>query len=317
MNTIKNIAHELSPFKPVYSDGYPDQSGRTWIVTGVSVGGIGFETARLLLTAGAKLWIVGRNVDKLDQSVRELKKDAPNADVSSILIDFNDLTTVKPGLQQFLSEVSELHGVVHNAGIMFPPVEERTKQDFDKQLGVNVVAPFLIQRYLDNLLIATAKKSPPNTVRVVWLSSAGHLAAPKNGIDWSDINLDKSGTRKKYFYSKALNVMEAILWSQKHENSGVLSVSVHPGMIHSDLARHMSSVERYFASYVAQPVVYGAYTEIYAAVSPDLTVEKHSDAYIVPYGRVGIARTDLVEAAEGKEGDKFWQWLTEVTDPYM
>lgn len=300
----------------MYSDGYPDQAGRTWIVTGVSVGGIGFETARLLLAAGAKLWIVGRSVDKLDQSIQELKKDAPNADVRSIVIDFNDLLTVKQGLQQFLSTATELHGVVHNAGIMFPPVEERTKQDFDKQLGVNVIAPFLIQRHLDDLLIATAKKSPPNTVRVVWVSSAGHLGAP-NGIDWSDINLDKSGTKKKYFHSKALNVMEAILWSRKHENSGVLSVSVHPGVINSDLGRYLSSVESFFSSFIAQPVVYGAYSEMYGAVSPDLTVEKHSGAYIVPYGTVGIARGDIVKAAEGKEGDKVWQWLTEVTDPYI
>lgn len=99
MSTYLKFLRELNPFKSVYPSGYPDQSGRTWLVTGVSVGGIGFESCKLLLQAGvSKLWIVGRNPDKLNHAIRELQKEFANADVSLLVVDFNDLSSVKSGL---------------------------------------------------------------------------------------------------------------------------------------------------------------------------------------------------------------------------
>lgn len=317
MSTFIKLIQAFSPFNSVYSSGYPDQSGRAWLVTGVSVGGIGFETSRLLLQAGvSKLWIVGRSFDKLEKAIKELRKEFANADVSPLIVDFNDLSSVKPGLQPLLSSATELHGVIHNAGMLATQTDRTTKQGHDQQIGVNVIAPFLIQRLLDDLLIATAKNSPANTVRVVWVSSDLHLVAPSN-IDFSELK-PKPGTKiSRYGHTKALNLLEAILWGRKHQGSGVLSVSLHPGLIRSDLGRDMGGLSQSFLNFASKPSIYGGYTEVYAAVSPDLTVQDHSGAYIVPYGSVGSARNDLVKIGHSDEGDKVWQALTDATAPYI
>uniref|UniRef100_A0A060T0Q0 ARAD1C17754p n=1 Tax=Blastobotrys adeninivorans TaxID=409370 RepID=A0A060T0Q0_BLAAD len=317
MSTFVKLLQGLSPFKSVYSSGYPDQSGRTWLVTGVSVGGIGFETSRLLLQAGvSKLWIAGRSPDKLDNAIKELRKEFANADVSPLIVDFNDLSSVKPGLQPLLSTATELHGVIHNAGMMATETDRTTKQGYDQQIGVNVIAPFLIQRFLDDLLIATAKNSPANTVRVVWVSSELHLLAPSK-IDFSELKPKPGSMIARYGHTKALNVLEAILWGRKHRESGVLSVSLHPGLIRSDLGRDMGGLSKVFVGFISKPSIYGGYTEMYAALSPDLTVQDHSGAYIVPFGSVGSARNDLVKIGSGDDGDKVWQALTDATTAYM
>uniref|UniRef100_A0A060T1C5 ARAD1C19272p n=1 Tax=Blastobotrys adeninivorans TaxID=409370 RepID=A0A060T1C5_BLAAD len=317
MSAYLTFLRGVAPFRSEYSKGYPDQSGRTWLVTGVTVGGIGFESSRLLLKAGAtKLWIVGRNPEKLDQAIEALQKEFTNANVAKLVVDFDDLTSVKPGLEPLLSSTTELHGVIHNAGIMLTPTDQVTKQGFDKQIGVNTVAPFLIQRFLDDLLISGAKNSPPNTVRVVWVSSDGQLFAPCN-IDFSELKTDSNSSFKRYCHSKALNVMQAILWDRKHEDSGVLSVSVHPGVTSSDISRQFPAFTRGLVKNLAKPPLYGAYSEMYAALSPDLTLDNHRGAYIFPFGAVGSARSDLVNYSKGADGDKVWERFTEVTDPYM
>lgn len=97
----------------------------------------------------------------------------------------------------------------------------------------------------------------------------------------------------------------------------MLSVSVHPGLIRSDLGRHLSGVSQIFINFLAKPSIYGAYSEIYAAVSPDLTVQDHSGAYIIPFGSVGSPRNDLVKIGNDNDGDRLWQALTDATAPYI
>ena len=48
----------------------PDQAGRTIVVTGTTVGGLGFETALELARRGARVVLAGRNPDRLADSAR-------------------------------------------------------------------------------------------------------------------------------------------------------------------------------------------------------------------------------------------------------
>ena len=65
------------------------------------------------------------------------------------------------------------------------------------------------------------------------------------------------------------------------------------------------------------PPVYGAYTELYSALGPD--VEQGS--YIVPWGRKGAVRAGVQEgvAQAGRPGSlpgRFWDWCDRVTADY-
>ena len=66
------------------------------------------------------------------------------------------------------------------------------------------------------------------------------------------------------------------------------------------------------------PPIYGAYTELFCGFSPEIT-QKLNGCYIVPWGRVGSPRKDVVEEAkaveEGGNGGakKFWEWCERET----
>lgn len=63
------------------------------------------------------------------------------------------------------------------------------------------------------------------------------------------------------------------------------------------------------------PAVYGAYTELYAGLSPELTLPQDQGAYIVPWGRKTTwNRTDVKEnIGEGKGSEMLWDWCERET----
>ncbi|KAH0019772.1 hypothetical protein KCU78_g6677, partial [Aureobasidium melanogenum] len=106
-------------------------------------------------------------------------------------------------------------------------------------------------------------------------------------------------------------------WSSCYKAVGVVSVPCNPGHLRSDLYRDGGTIfKAVINTFVAYPSVYGAYTEIYSGLSPDITFEKFSD-WVVPWGRLHPPRTDLLEAtepvSEGGNGHAktFWEWTEE------
>jgi retinol dehydrogenase 12 len=65
------------------------------------------------------------------------------------------------------------------------------------------------------------------------------------------------------------------------------------------------------------PAVFGAYTELYAGLSNDLTIEKDQGVYIVPWGRRWSVRKDIeAERQDGGKASKLYDWCEEVTKQY-
>ena len=63
--------------------------------------------------------------------------------------------------------------------------------------------------------------------------------------------------------------------------------------------------------------MFGAYTELYAGLSKDLTIEKDQGAYIVPWGRKWSVRKDIdAELGEGGKAEMLWDWCERVTKQY-
>ncbi|KAK9452495.1 Env9p [Dipodascopsis uninucleata] len=313
---IQMLGH-LRPYSPKFLEkDYPDLEGKVCIVTGGATG-IGFEVSKRLLEKKAKVYIAARDKGKLVNSIAKIKSDLPSANVDYFIVDYCKLSTVKEGVQKFLDNESRLDIVFHNAGVMAPPAGSKTDDGYELHLGVNDIGPFLLQKYLDKIIIKTAKISPPNSVRIIWVSSSVHALSPfKGGINWDDINNDfKCSFQVGYGQSKAINVYQSILWPKYHEGSGVVSLSVHPGNIKSELQRYANKLQKFILSWIIYPTQYGAYTELYAALCPDLT-EKNDGAYIIPFGKVGFARQDIINAANGPEGKKLWEYLDTEAKKY-
>lgn len=115
-----------------------DVRGKTVLVTGArySQGGIGWETARVLATAGAHVVLGCRSQALCDEAANAIRDAVPGAEASAFVVDLSDLKSVKSAAQKYVSSKQPLHVLINNAGIMACPLS-KTKDGFEMQFGTN------------------------------------------------------------------------------------------------------------------------------------------------------------------------------------
>lgn len=197
-----------------------------FIVTGSS-SGVGRELAYILYLHNAKVYVATRSEEKASKAISDIKSRAPNSKGSLIFLhlDLNDLTTIKASAEAFLRDNDRLDVLWNNAGVMIPPQGSKTKQGYELQLGTNCVAPFLFTKFLHPILAKTAKTTPKDSVRIVWVSSNGaEILSPKGGVELE--NMDYKIDRIpfwKYGASKAGNILYASEFAKRAKSEGIIS----------------------------------------------------------------------------------------------
>lgn len=265
--------------------------GKTAVVTGAS-SGLGIETCRVLAGAGATVIMVARDEPKLEEVKADLLAQQPNAELHVQRMDLADLDDVQSAATEILLYHSEIQLLINNAGVMACPLM-RTAQDFEMQFGTNHLGHFLFTGLLAPALIEGAPG------RVVNLSSAGHKFAPFNFTDpnYHDREYDKW---QAYGESKTANILFTVGLDERTRERGLRAFAVHPGVIATNLSRHMqeADLEALMARAPSgQPLEFksveqGAATTVWAATSSDLS------------GRGGIYLEDcqIARTAGGKGG---------------
>lgn len=242
---FKAVWTQFFPPKPHYTDDDipKDLTGKVFLVTGAS-SGMGREVARVLYSRNARVYAACRNKDKALSVIEDIKKTAPTSggQLNYLHLELADLASVKACATDFLNRESKLHILFNNAGVMTgqasPP--PKTAQGHELALGVNCVGAFLLTKLLTPVLVKTAKIEPPNTVRVIWLSSFGLLQySPEDrGIDMTnlDYHIPKPGI-DRYGISKCGSWLLAVEFARRHKADGIVSVPINPGNVLTDLAR--------------------------------------------------------------------------------
>jgi hypothetical protein len=129
-------------------------------------------------------------------------------------------------------------------------------------------------------------------------------------MDNLDFHVEKNA-KYRYAASKAGEWIYGFEMSRRHKSDGIIGIGVNPGNLKSDLFRQQGAVFRALTGPMAYPVVNGAYTELWAGLSPEITLEK-AGSLVYPFGRFGTIRQDWTAATRSsavggnRTAQKFW-----------
>jgi len=190
-----------SPFPSRWTaTAMPDQQGRVVLITGAN-SGLGLESARALVAAGATVLLACRSLAKADAARRELLVAAGGGALDVLELDLADLHSVVAAARQVQERYGRLDLLLANAGVMAPP-RMRTRQGFELQFGVNHVGHSLLTRLLLPLL-----QAQPGA-RVVHVTSGAQYFGKLN---FDDLNGERRYDRwAAYGQSKLANVALAL-----------------------------------------------------------------------------------------------------------
>jgi NAD(P)-dependent dehydrogenase (short-subunit alcohol dehydrogenase family) len=211
--------------------------GKRILVTGVSAG-LGVETARALAAHGAMVVGAARDSNKAKTATEQVRKDAVanGGSFELVELDLANLTSVRACSDRLLAKGDPFDVVIANAGVMAAPFGH-TADGFETQFGTNHLGHFVLVNRIAKLIRSGG--------RLINLSSLGHRYS---NVDLEDPNFERTPYEPFVAYgrSKTANILFAVAFDRRHRDRGVRAAAVHPGVIHTELARHVdaSAIEK-------------------------------------------------------------------------
>ncbi|CAK7213096.1 hypothetical protein SBRCBS47491_001686 [Sporothrix bragantina] len=283
--------------------------GKTALVTGANIKGLGFAHAYGLAAGGPKrIILAGRTPSKMTECIDAIKADFPDVDVRPLEIDLSSQASVRKAAATVLGwdDVPTIDYVINVAGVMGIPKRTLSVDGIEIQMATNHIGHWLLACLIMPKLIAAAQGQPKGSVRIVNISSGSPFIA---AMRWSDMNFDvinkelPAAEQPHYAFmarwgytgledvayagidgynrSKVANVLAGIGFTHAlYEKHGILGLAVHPGVIPTELGRSFETViqENVDRMHKAGEITYktlggGASTGLVAALDPKITIE--------------------------------------------
>lgn len=228
---------------------------KTILVTGAT-DGIGFLTAKMLVSMGHTVLLHGRNQVKLERVTAELSALPGGGRVESYLADLSHM----PEVEELAAAVSEKHKkldvLINNAGV-FKASESITDEGLDVRFAVNTIAPYLLTRRLLPLMDSCG--------RVINLSSAAQAPVNPDALTGS-YRLTEDGTA--YAESKLALTMwsRAIALSLGHEGPAIIAVNPK-SFLGSKMVKQAYGAEGHDLSIGAEILCRAALSDAFASAS--------------------------------------------------
>jgi WW domain-containing oxidoreductase len=272
--------------------------GKTILVTGCN-SGLGYETMRVLSLRGAKVIGTARTLDKAKKAC-----EATGTKNIPIACELADPKSVYAAVEEIKKLGLKLDALIANAGIMALPKLEQAF-GYELQFFTNHIGHFILVTGLLGLLTDEG--------RVVMLSSSAHQMAPKGAVEFDNLSGEKNYTAwKAYGQAKISNLLFAKELARKFQGTKKVANAVHPGVIQTNLARHMNPIARVVFGMVGpiflKSVAQGAATQVYAAVHP--ATAKISGEYFADVN-VSSARSEANDAGIAK---KLWEVSEKIVE---
>ena len=259
------------------ADHVPDQTGRVAIVTGANTG-IGYPTAAVLASKGARVVLAVRDMEKGRQAARRMAAAGAQTEVAVQQLDLTSLDSVRTAAKELRNTYPYIDLLINNAGVMYTP-KSTTKDGFELQFGTNHLGHFAFTGLLLDRML------PVPGSRVVTVSSLGHRIMAK--IHFDDLQMERDYSRvTAYGQSKLANLMFTYELQRRLSGYGqdpsdpepdgggreTVAVAAHPGGSNTSLTRNLPTLIRPPVELVwgllAQSAEMGALPTLRAATDP-------------------------------------------------
>ena len=206
------------------------------LITG-STDGIGKLVGMKLAKQGHEVYLHGRNREKLNKVVSEIKEQTKNEKIEGFVADFSDLNAVKQMAQEIKQDLLKLNVLINNAGV-YNSSKSQNSDGLDLRFAVNYLASFI----LTNELIPLLKKA--EKPRIINLSSAA-----QSTVDYEVLTGVKTrAPSETYAQSKLALTMWSFYLAKKEPSIDV--IAVNPGsllntkMVNEAFGKHWASADK-------------------------------------------------------------------------
>ncbi|KAJ4470854.1 hypothetical protein J3R30DRAFT_3531247 [Lentinula aciculospora] len=303
------LAQSFPPSSKFKVEDIPDLTGWIIVVTGGNTG-IGYEIIKVVLSKNAKVYMATRSRAKAIAAIAKLKTETGGKEAIFLELDLSDLTSVRHAANEFKQKEDRLHVLFNNGGVMNTPIERLTADNYDLQFGTNVIGHYVLFKQLLVPLLASVQSSEVKKARIVNMSSSAqmfidtiHFETIKDTPERKDL-----GSAKLYMQSKLANVVLSNEIGRRYGPEGLVSISLNPGNIKTDLQRSTPAAFMLLFGWLFSPASFGALTPLYAGVSN--ASEDLNSTYLIPWARVSKMRS---EASDVVLGQRLWKWLEDET----
>ena len=203
------------------------------LITGIT-SGIGTEIAIGMAKNNYIINLVARSLESGNKIKDNIIKSTNNDKINVYKCDLSLQSEIREFVSDFKQNNNGLDILINNAGIL-PKDRIMTKEGIELQFAVNYIAPFLLSRLLLDLL----KTSAPS--RIVNTSSTAHYSGNLNSNDFQKLN--KKYTMRgwrAYFDTKLAMTIDTLEFAKTLEGTGVTCNAIHPGLVNTNLGRHMT-----------------------------------------------------------------------------
>ncbi|SEB36975.1 NAD(P)-dependent dehydrogenase, short-chain alcohol dehydrogenase family [Tenacibaculum sp. MAR_2009_124] len=190
---------------------------KTILITG-STDGIGKLTALKIANDGHVVILHGRNSEKLENTLLEIKTASNNQSIFGYTADFSDLSSLKKFTSNIIEKHDSLDIIINNAGI-FSTSTPKTKDGYDVRFSVNFFAPVI----LTSTLLSLLKKG--HNSKIINLSSAAQATISLEALKGNET----LGMQQAYAQSKLAITMWSFYLAKIYPS--INTIAVNPGSL--------------------------------------------------------------------------------------
>lgn len=261
------------------------------LITGVSPNGLGEAMVLALASqAPSSLILTARTPEKADSVAQKVKAAHPAVNTQILKLDLSSQKSVREAAADLLKTTKKVDVLINNAGVMALPERTLSEDGIEMHFATNFLGHFLFT----NLILSTLADNG----RIINITSGGYTVTP---IRFSDVNFDGTNSLPTseqpnyevaaqlgltdldrtlgyvpflaYLHSNTANMLFTTSLAEKLKKSGVQSFSAAPGVVVTELQRHVGGFRNPVMQY--KNASQGAARFLVATLDPGLKGELH------------------------------------------